>query len=269
MSGIRRWRDTLIPLGVSGLLALAAVPGAAQDTRQVEWPIHSTSRPQPPIVDPGPFMASVPAPADAIVLLHSRSTSLTQWRSADSARGLARWAVQNGIMEIVPGAGGIVTAMEFGDVQLHVEWMSPSPHAGEGQDRGNSGVFFMGLYEVQILDSHGNVTYPDGQAGSLYGQHPPLVNASRPPGQWQTYDILFRRPRWDERGRLLSPARVTVLHNGVLVQDAVEMTGATRHRQKASYSWHPDALPLMLQDHGAPVRFRNIWVRPLSETTDH
>jgi hypothetical protein len=262
MSGIRRWPEAAIAFGVVATLALATAPGIAQQP-PAEWPIHSTTRPQPRTVDPGPFMASVPAPSDAIVLLDSRMTALTHWRSADSAGARAPWKLQNGTMEIVTGSGGIVTTGQFGDVQLHVEWMAPNPPTGEGQDRGNSGVFFMGRYEVQILDSYKNVTYPDGQAASLYGQHPPLVNASRPPGHWQTYDILFHRPRFDDNGVLLAPARVTVFHNGVLAQNDAVMTGATRHQQKATYSAHANELPIMLQEHGAPVRFRNIWVRKL------
>jgi hypothetical protein len=148
-------------------------------------------------------------------------------------------------------------------VQLHVEWAAPSPPSGDGQNRGNSGVFLMGRYEVQVLDSYRNTTYPDGQAAALYGQYPPLVNASRPPGEWQTYDIVFRRPRFDANGKLLSKARVTVFHNGVLVQDAVELTGPTAHHARPAYSAHPDRLPILLQDHGDPVRYRNIWLRNL------
>jgi hypothetical protein len=163
----------------------------------------------------------------------------------------------------VRGAGTIATAEAFGDVQLHVEWAAPSPPSGDGQNRGNSGVFLMGRYEVQVLDSYRNTTYPDGQAAALYGQYPPLVNASRPPGEWQTYDIVFRRPRFDANGKLLSKARVTVFHNGVLVQDAVELTGPTAHHARPAYSAHPDRLPILLQDHGDPVRYRNIWLRNL------
>jgi Domain of Unknown Function (DUF1080) len=166
-------------------------------------------------------------------------------------------------MEVVAGTGAIATARGFGDVQLHVEWMAPKPAVGEGQDRGNSGVFLMGRYEVQVLDSYHNTTYPDGQAAAIYGQYPPLVNASRPPGEWQTYDIVFVRPRFDANGKLVSPARITVFHNGLIVQNDVTLTGPTAHQQRPPYATHADALPISLQDHGHPVRYRNIWVRPL------
>ena len=174
-----------------------------------------------------------------------------------------RWRIVDGAMEVVAGTGGIQTREDFGDVQLHVEWMSPAPPRGTDQDRGNSGVFFMGMYEVQVLDSWENVTYADGQAAALYGQYPPLVNASRKPGEWQSYDIVFRRPRFDASGKVTSPARVTVLHNGVLVQDNVELTGPTGHYSRPPYAAHADRLPVSLQDHGHPVRFRNFWVRSL------
>jgi len=163
---------------------------------------------------------------------------------------------------VVPGAGGIRTRAAFGDVQLHVEWMAPAPPRGAGQDRGNSGVFLMERYEVQVLDSWNNETYADGQAAALYGQYPPLVNASRPPSEWQSYDIVFRAPRF-EGERLLEPARVTVFHDGVVVHHAREFLGATRHREVATYEPHAAELPLALQDHGDPVRFRNIWIRRL------
>ena len=247
-------------LGGTLIAATTGQPLASQPTQS--WPIHSTARPQPPIVDPGPFAASVPPPSDAIVLFDGRS--LSGWRSADSANLPARWRVQDGYMEVVSGTGAIATAQAFGDVQLHIEWMAPRPAASDGQDRGNSGVFFMGRYEVQVLDSYRNTTYPDGQAAALYGQYPPLVNASRPPGEWQSYDIVFLRPRFDANGKLLQPARVTVLHNGVLVQNGVTLTGPTAHRERPPYSPHADALPISLQDHGHPVRYRNIWVRHLS-----
>jgi 3-keto-disaccharide hydrolase len=236
-------------------------PAHAQAT--MTWPIHSTSRPQPPVVDPGPFAASTPPPSDAIVLFNGRS--LGNWRSAEDASKPAQWRVQDDYLEVVAGAGAVATAQGFGDVQLHVEWMAPQPASGEGQDRGNSGVFLMGRYEVQVLDSYHNATYPDGQAGAIYGQYPPLVNASRPPGQWQMYDIVFLRPRFDAAGQVVRPARVTLFHNGVLVQNDVTLTGPTAHQRRPPYTAHADALPLTLQDHGHPVRYRNIWVRRLSE----
>ena len=166
----------------------------------------------------------------------------------------ARWKAEHGYIEVAPGSGDLVTTRSFGDCQLHLEWAAPSPPRGEGQERGNSGVFLMEHYEVQILDSYRSRTYADGQAAAVYGQFPPLVNASRAPGEWQEYDIVFHRPRFDGVGKLVSPARMTVFHNRVLVQDDVELVGATAHGRRATYSVHPDRLPLLLQDHGKPVR---------------
>jgi hypothetical protein len=226
-----------------------------------EWPVHAMDRPQPPVVDPGPFAGSAAPPSDAIVLFDGRS--LEAWRSGDDADSPAAWRIADGSVEVVPGTGAITTARGFGDVQLHLEWRAPAPATGEGQDRANSGVFLMTRYELQILDSHGSTTYPDGQAAAIYGQVPPLANASRPAGEWQTYDVIFRRPRFDASGALVSPARMTVLHNGVLVHDGVALHGATRHMARATYEAHADRLPIRLQDHGARVRFRNIWVRDL------
>ena len=224
------------------------------------WPQHSMERPRPPVVTPTAFVPAPPLP-DAVVLFDGHS--LASWRLADSSQAPARWKVANGYMEVVPGAGGIATAQGFGDAQLHIEWMAPLPAEGSGQDRGNSGVFLMGQYEVQVLDSYGNDTYPDGQAGAIYGQYPPLVNASRPPGEWQSYDITFHRPRFKADGSLELPARMTVLHNGILVQDNAVLVGPTSHQERRPYVAHPDKLPIMLQDHGHPVRYRNIWIRSL------
>jgi hypothetical protein len=240
------------------LILLAPMALAAQAP---EWPQHSLERPRPTVVHPG-GAAVVPPPADAVVLFDGRS--LEAWRSVrDSVPVPARWRIVDGALEVVPGQGGIVTVREFGDAQLHIEWMTPAPPVGEGQDRSNSGIFFMGRYEVQVLDSWENTTYADGQAASIYGQFPPLVNASLPPGTWQSYDIVFRRPRFDAAGKVTQPARLTVFHNGVLVQQNVALLGPTSHRVRASYESHADRLPLSLQDHGHPVRFRNIWIRPL------
>ena len=230
----------------------------------IPWAIHDTLRPQPPVVNPGPAPAApAPVPSDAIVLFDGRD--LSAWVSNDSAAGPARWVVRDGYFEVAPGTGGIRTRQGFGDVQLHIEWMAPSPPRGTGQDRGNSGVFLMGMYEVQVLDTYGNRTYPDGQAAAIYGQYPPLVNASRPPGEWQAYDIAFRAPRFDAAGALVSPARATVLHNGVLVQDAVTLTGPSGHHARPPYQAHATRLPFSLQDHDHPVRFRNVWVRELRD----
>jgi hypothetical protein len=169
-------------------------------------------------------------------------------------------------MECVPGSGYIRTLQNFGDCQFHVEFATPAKVEGSGQGRGNSGVFFgLDRYEVQVLDSYENTTYADGSAGSIYGQYPPLVNASRPPGQWQSYDIIYTAPRFTAEGKLLSPARMTIFHNGVLIQNNVELTGPTSWLERAPYSAHPEKQPIALQDHGNPVRYRNIWVRELGK----
>lgn len=250
---------------IAGLLACAGAASPRTDAADqraaaaTAEPIHDTTRAQPPVVDPGPVVPSAPVPSDAVVLFDGRD--LSQWKSRDGDR--PAWKIENGYMEVVAGAGGISTIRGFGDCQLHIEWASPAPPTGVGQNRGNSGVFLMGRYEVQVLDSYGSVTYPDGQAAAIYGQYPPLVNASRPPGEWQSYDIVFRRPRFNERGEVIAPARITVMHNGVLVQDGVILTGPTGHRERPPYSAHADRLPIALQDHASPVRFRNIWVRDL------
>jgi hypothetical protein len=222
---------------------------------------HDMSRPRPPVVRPAPQPPPVPPPSDAIVLFDGKD--LSQWRGADG--GPAKWVIRDGAIESVPGSGYLYSARGFGDVQLHVEWAAPVPARGTSQGRGNSGVFLMGLYEVQVLDSYQNDTYPDGQAGAVYGQYPPLVNACRPPGEWQSYDIVFRRPRFRPDGGLVTPARVTVIHNGVLVQDGVEPWGPTSWLQALPDTAHPDRLPLSLQDHGNPVRYRDIWLRELPE----
>lgn len=223
------------------------------------WPQHSLERPKPPVEVAPPQQLPVAPPAGALVLFNGRD--LSWWQSGEG--DAAKWRVVDGAMEVVPGSGGIRTRVGFGDVRLHIEWMSPASAQGEGQNRGNSGVFFQQTYEVQVLDSYRNDTYADGQAGSIYGQFPPRVNVTRPPGEWQSYDIEFRRPRFDEAGKLVSPARLTVRHNGVLVQDDVALLGPTSHRVRAPYSAHADELPISLQDHGHPVRFRNIWVQAL------
>ena len=244
---------------IASLAGLAAIPARAQTPAIPsldDWEVHDLERPQPELVTPGE-MVSVPPPSDAIVLFDG--TTLDEWIHRNEEP--ASWIIRDGYMEVRPASGAIVTKRSFGDVQLHVEWSTPN--SGEGQDSGNSGVYLMNTYEVQVLNSHENVTYPDGQAASLYGQYPPLVNASRPAGQWQSYDIIFRRPHFDEAGNVTRPARVTVLHNSVLVQDNVILTGPTGHRSRPPYRAHADALPIQLQDHNEPTRYRNIWVREL------
>ena len=199
-------------------------------------------------------------PSDAVVLFDG--TNLNEWQAEDG--GAPGWTVADGQLSIKPGAGGIRTKREFADCQLHLEWRSPAEVSGEGQGRGNSGVFLQGRYEVQILDSDNNPTYANGQAASLYKQAAPLVNASRAPGVWQSYDIIFTAPRFNGDGSVRTPARVTVLHNGVLVQDHVELRGPTAYIGTPPYEKHPFQQALLLQEHGNPVSFRNIWIRELN-----
>lgn len=224
------------------------------------WRVHDSERPQPPVVTPGTAStqeAPGQPPADAIILFDG--SSLEAWEGRD---GDAPWKVENGYMEVVPKSGSIRTRQHFGDCQLHVEFASPTEVKGDGQGRGNSGVFLLGLYEVQVLDCYDNPTYPDGTTGAMYGQYPPLVNACRKPGEWQTYDILFTAPRFSG-DTLLSPAAITVLHNGVVVQNHRVLLGPTQHKVVAHYRPHPSTGPVELQDHSDQVRFRNIWIREL------
>jgi len=240
-------------------MSAPAICKAQVDTK---WEIHDRNRPVPPVIDPGTASTQDAAgrpPSDAVVLFDGKD--LSKWAAKDG--GEAKWKVENGYFEVVPKTGEIHTREAFGDCQLHVEFAEPSPAKGEDQDRGNSGVFLQGLYETQVLDSYQSKTYADGQAAAIYGQYPPQVNASRPPGQWQTYDIIFHGPRFDASGKLMRPARETVFHNGVLVQDNVELTGPTGHHVRPPYKPGPDKLPLALQDHNHPVRYRNIWIRDL------
>jgi len=218
-----------------------------------KWRVHDIARPAPGVITPG--VASAP-PSDAIVLFDGKD--LSKWKCGDKPAG---WKVEGGAME-VNGSGSIETQEEFGDVQLHVEWASPAAVESSSQGRGNSGVFLMGRYEVQVLDSFDNRTYSDGQAAAMYGQIPPLVNACRKPGEWQSYDIVFVAPRF-EKDALVSPAVLTLFHNGVLVHHADAFLGATAHKSLPKYSAHPAQGPISLQDHGNPVRYRNVWVRRL------
>jgi hypothetical protein len=212
--------------------------------------------PVPKVISPG--KDDLP-PSDAIVLFNG--TDLSQWVGPDG--GEAGWKIEGDHMTVVPKSGGITTRQAFGDCQLHIEWRTPEKVVGDGQGRGNSGVFLMGRYEIQVLDSYNNKTYPNGQAGSVYKQHIPLVNASRAPGEWQSYDIIFMAPHFDSEGDLVKPATLTVFHNGVLIQNHVEIKGGTTFRGEPVYNAHPENLPLSLQDHGNPVSFRNIWIREL------
>ena len=240
-----------------GMAAAAQVTGRMAEMKK--WAVHDESRPLPPVVDPGPAQPPSPVPSDAVVLFDGKD--LSHWTNAKGTP--ADWQVRDGHMEVVKGKGAIRTRQGFGDCQLHVEWATPSPAVGAGQDRGNSGVFLMDTYEVQVLDSYRSDTYADGMAGAIYGQYPPLVNAARQPGEWQAYDIVFHAPRFDGKGEAISPARMTIFLNGVLIQDNEELTGPTAHKARPPYRAHADRMPLSLQDHGHPVRFRNIWVREL------
>jgi hypothetical protein len=224
-----------------------------------KWHVHDGARPQPKVVTPGAASGSSVAalpPSDAIVLL-GPGRDLSRWQTLDGSP--ATWPIDGGVVE--SGKGYIRTRDEFTDFQLHVEWATPAKVIGESQGRGNSGVFLLGKFEVQVLDSYQNPTYPDGQAAAMYGQFPPLVNASRPPGEWQTYDIVFTAPRFRD-GKLDAPAVATVFHNGIVVHHATAFWGATAHKQILPYT--PDLAkgPIALQDHSNPVRFRNIWIRP-------
>jgi hypothetical protein len=230
-----------------GLTRTPMIPGE-------RWRVHDPERPLPPVVTPAYDGRPVPPPDDAVVLFDG--THLDHFTNSDLE-------IENGAM--VMGRGGQETLAPWGDLQLHVEWATPVPARGEGQDRGNSGIKLMGLYEIQVLDSHDNPTYADAMAGALYGQQPPLVNASREPGQWQTYDIFFQAPRFNADESLKEPARVTVIHNGVLVQLHQPFRGPTKWRANTTYRYHADKLPLVLQWHRSPVRYRNIWLRPLMD----
>ena len=212
--------------------------------------------PEPAAVTPG---AGGAPPSDAIVLFDG--SDFDRWQHTDGSD--VQWSLEDGTVTVVRGTGDIITRDSFGDIQLHVEWRTPAIIEGEGQGRGNSGVIIQQRYEVQVLDSYENRTYSNGQAASIYKQHIPEVNASRPPGEWQSYDIFFTAPRFADDGSLTAPAYVTVVHNGVLVQNHVEIAGSSRFIGEPSYEAHPLEQPLQLQDHANPVSFRNIWIREL------
>jgi len=239
----------------AGAVFALALPALAQETKMKPEETE-VWEPEPRVVTTAPDKA----PSDAIVLFDG--TSLDQWVSSNDSSSPAKWAISDGAFTVVKGTGGIQTKQEFTDYQLHLEWRSPTEIVGESQGRGNSGVFMQGLYEVQVLDSYNNRTYSNGQAASIYKQRIPLVNATKAPGEWQTYDIIWTAPRFNSDGILISKARVTVLHNGVLVQNNVELDGPTEYIGIPKYEAHGPG-PIALQDHGNPVSFRNIWIRPL------
>lgn len=271
-------KTMLIRFLMTGLLVLSAASAQTppakdhtlgyDDTPMIpgsKWRVHDVSRPRPRIVTPGTESSQAQPgkpPSDAIVLFNG--TDLSHWVTMVKGQPTApKWKVQDGYTEIVDRTGSIETKEKFGDMQLHVEWASPAVITGKSQDRGNSGILLMGRYEVQVLDCSDNPTYADGQAAAIYGQNPPLVNACRKPGEWQTYDIAFEAPRF-EAGKLVKPAFVTVFHNGVLVQNHEQILGTTPHAQNGTYTEHPAELPLQLQNHHESVRYRDIWARPIA-----
>jgi len=270
-----RMRSMVIALALLGVVAGYATQDAAKtepvdeekevrqyvDTPTGRWLIHDVNRPAPPVITPGPECGT--PPSDAIVLFNGTRKSMQNWTNPKW-----RFDEEGGYFESVKKAGYIKTKREFGSCQLHVEFATPSRVEGSSQDRGNSGVFLPGGYEVQVLDSYDNFTYPDGQCGALYGRAVPLVNASRGPGQWQSYDIIYHRPTFDKKGEVVRKATFTVFHNGVLIHDHVVLEGGTGWRGPhaiSPYEKHGDTGPIQLQDHGNPVRFRNIWVRELKD----
>lgn len=214
-----------------------------------------------PLVTPG--ITNADAPSDATILYNGNGLGAFQKKDGSPAG----WRIDaDGAVTDIKGAGDLITKEAFGNCQLHIEFREPAEVKSSGQGRGNSGVYIMGKYEIQVLDSYNNPTYSNGQAGAVYKQHVPLVNASRKPGEWQSYDIIFTAPLFKENGDLESPARVTVMHNGVLIQNNVTILGTTDWVMKPKYKKHAAKLPLMLQDHGDdgnPISYRNIWIRNL------
>ena len=270
-SGVRSVAWSSLMIAACASMACGADETAAS---KESYEVHDMKRPQPTVVTPGTFStqdAPGKPPSDAVVLFDGKD--LSKWkrdltekdRKAGKQEGPAEWNVEDGQLIVNFGKGTIRTNDEFRDVQLHLEFWHPTDIQGKSQNRGNSGVFLMGMYELQVLDNYKAETYADGMVGSMYGQYPPLVNAAREPGQWQVYDVIFRAPRY-EGDKVAKPARMTVLLNGVVVQDNVELLGPTKHKLLTKYpNKHPEKGPLKLQDHGHPVRFRNIWVRELKE----
>ena len=255
-AGVAAAQDNTVDQGFTDTPTLPGLP----------WHVHDPARPHPKVVTPG--VQPGQAPSDAIVLFDGRD--LSKWTAAKLGTGAytltsnpAPWKVTNGWFEVVPRSGDIASKEQFGDVQLHVEWQEPVDIRGSSQNRGNSGIFLMGLFEIQVLDSYRARTYADGQAGAIYGQWPPFVNAARAPGEWQTYDIVFEAPRFSG-DQLSRPASMTVFLNGVLLHNRQAAMGPTIYRQIPKYVPVPPEGPIILQDHGSPVRYRNIWARRLA-----
>lgn len=254
-------RKRTAAVAIAAVMATAALGAAA--AHEFKWEVHDMNRPQPPVVTPAPLDDPFAAPSDAVVLFDGKN--LDAWQSGNGEA--AKWKVEDGYFEVVPKTGTLSTKERFGDCQLHIEFATPSQVSGESQGRGNSGVFLMGRYEVQVLDCYDNPTYADGTTGALYGQHPPLANACRKPGEWSRYDIIFRAPRFNDDGSVAEPGYVTVLLNGIVVQNHAELLGSSTHKRRAQYQKHDPTGPIQLQDHGNPMRFRNVWVRPLTDST--
>lgn len=235
-----------------GFLTLASISLHAQKIKPEETEVWE---PEPIVVTPG---KNGVAPSDAIVLFDGKD--LSSWTNTKG--NAAEWEVANGTMTVVSGKGAIQTKADFGSIQLHIEWRTPAEVKGEGQGRGNSGIFLQGVYELQVLDSYNNRTYANGQAGSIYKQTPPLVNASNGPGEWQTYDVIYTAPTFNEDGSYKTNPRITVFHNGVLIQNNTMIQGTTEYIGKPKVAPPGDG-PIILQDHSNPTSFRNIWVRVL------
>ena len=265
-------RSMVLLLAISASLAAQPRPKEAGDDKRgytdtpqlpgQPWKVHDAARARPKKIAPGQPLLQEAPPADAIVLFNGKDLSHWVSMGRDGKAKDPTWKVENGYVEIAPRSGGLVTKEKFGDCQLHLEFMVPEGVQGAGQGRGNSGVELMRRYEIQVLESYENLTYADGQAASIYGQWPPMVNASRPQGQWNVYDIFFEAPKF-EGDKLVKPAYVTVVHNGILVHHHKEILGRAIHRRVATYAPHDPEEPLSLQDHGQIVRYRNIWIRRL------
>ncbi len=235
---------TFVTLAASACMVMASTAALAEEyLNGIEWQA-------PPVVTPGETNAD--PPSDAIVLFDG--SDLSKWQNGEN------WKVEDGVA--YTGKGKIISKESFGDCQVHAEWAAPVVVKGSGQGRGNSGIFLMDKYEIQVLDSYENETYFDGQAGAVYKQTPPAANVMRPPGEWNTYDIFWTAPRFDDAGELVSPAYVTVVHNGVLILNHFELKGDTPFNRPPAYVAHAETGPISIQDHGNPVGFRNIWVRP-------
>lgn len=277
----KRFHASILALAFAAGPAIAKEPEIKRETREengkkVEYmfidgiKVHEEDpekQPQPEVVTPPPYDAeAAKAPEDATILFDGTEKTLGNW--TDTKGQPTKWKLVDGALESVRRAGYIQSKQQFGSCQLHIEFATPAEPQGAGQGRGNSGVFLMGQYEIQVLDSFENVTYPDGQCGALYGRKKPLVNASRGPGEWQTYDITFHRPIFDEDGKVTRKAKFHVIHNGVVIHDNVELSGGTGWagpHAATEYVKHADKEPLQMQDHGNPVRFRNIWIKEIGD----